>query len=347
MSEFHRTRDYWHFWAGEAVRGFSPVYAAISRSIGDDEALKSLCDERKPHQPPANLLFAAVHFLLLDGRTDPLAQFYPHLGGREDADPEAAFPIFRDFCLRHETEIRTLIAARVTNTNEVRRSVYLMPLLHDAWREAGKPLHLVEMGPSAGLNLVLDRYGYRYHTPEGAAIQVGDTRASLVLDAEWRGRLRDISIPPVARRIGLELNPVDLARADDRRWLKALLWPGRTERFHRLDAALALAVHNPPEIRSGSAIVTLEAAIQEAAQDTVPVVMHSVVMYQFAPELHEAFARIMERTSRQRLVMEVSCEYDGKGFPMVITRHESGVAHPSHVGEAHQHGEWLSWIDAT
>ena len=347
MSEFHRTRDYWHFWAGEAERGFSPVYAALSRRIGDDPALQALCDQRKPHQPPANLLFAAVHFLLLDGRNDPLSEFYPHLGGRNDADPEAAFPLFRDFCLRHEADIRALIAARVTNTNEVRRSTYLMPLLHDAWREAGKPLHLVEMGPSAGLNLVLDRYAYRYRTQEGEGMAIGDARAPLLLDAEWRGPMRAIAIPPIARRIGLELNPVDLAREDDRRWLKALLWPGRTERFHRLDAALAAAVYNPPEIRPGSAVDTLEQALSEAAPDTVPVVMHSVVMYQFAPELHQAFADIMARTSRQRLVMEVSCEYDGKGFPMVITRHENGNTTARCVGEAHQHGEWLSWNDAT
>ncbi len=344
MSDFHRTRAYWHFWAGEALRGSSPVYAAIARRIGDDDDLKSLCDVRKAGQPPANLLFGAVHFLLLGGAKDPLPRFYPHLGGSHDADPEAAFPFFRAFCLRHEKKVRDLIAARVTNTNEVRRSTFLLPMLHAAHEAAGLPLYLVEVGPSAGLNLNFDRYAYRYQDADGQFVTAGDPASPLLLEAELRGRFGAIAVPPIARRVGLELNPVDLSLEEDRRWLKALLWPGLNARFQRLDAALQIAMAAPPPIRSGSALDTLAAALDETPAGSVPVVMHSVVTYQFSPEMNEAFAAIIAMASRHRLVMEVSCEYDGKAYPMMLTRHEGGTKTQERLlGEAHQHGDWLVW----
>src|SRR5437764_238243 len=80
----------------------------------------------------------------------------------------------------------------------------------------------VEIGTRAGLNLFWDRYRY----DSGAAGQAGDPGAPVLLECEVRGeRVPPIParFPPVARRIGLDLFPVDVRDAAAVHWLRALI----------------------------------------------------------------------------------------------------------------------------
>ena len=68
---------------------------------------------------------------------------------------------------------------RSIQTNEVGRSAALLPAL--AVVRAGalavgddRPLALVELGPSAGLNLLLDRYAVTYRRDGAVVATVGD-----------------------------------------------------------------------------------------------------------------------------------------------------------------------------
>lgn len=109
-----------------------------------------------------NLFLAAVQHLLLKGTPHPLSEFYKSSDRTADRaeDPN---PKFRSFCLEHIEEIRRLISARSVQTNEVGRSALLLPAFVLVSRQAQRrPLHLVEIGASAGLNLLWDRYGYDY-----------------------------------------------------------------------------------------------------------------------------------------------------------------------------------------
>ena len=56
-----------------------PLYRALCLVVADDERLLEIATHRRPGQQPANLLFAAVHFLLLDDPTDELARWYPSI----------------------------------------------------------------------------------------------------------------------------------------------------------------------------------------------------------------------------------------------------------------------------
>jgi hypothetical protein len=133
--------------ASRKCAGVSPLYAALGAALAGDRA-------------PPNMLFAAVHALLLDtARDDPLAAHYASLTPHPKP-PEDAFSAFKAFCRKHEDAIAALLARRAVSTNEVGRSACLMPAYARVAALAGEPLRIVEVGASAGLNLLWDRYAY-------------------------------------------------------------------------------------------------------------------------------------------------------------------------------------------
>ena len=168
----------------------------------------------------------------------PLRQFYPNLNGGRRIEDEDPFPFFKDFVNTHLAALRPLIETRVTNTNEVGRSSALHAGFRAVAAEAGGPLNLIEIGPSAGLNLNWDKYRVRYRG-DAESFDAGPPDSPLTIDCALHGD----KLPPiganalVATRVGLELNPVDLSNDAERDWLKALVWPDQVERFERLQKA--------------------------------------------------------------------------------------------------------------
>ena len=154
------------------------------------------------HQP--TVLLAAVHYLLLEGLDHPLAAVY---AGVSDADPG---PLFVDVCLRNRGRVLDMLATRHTNTNEVGRSAVLGPALTTVADELGAPLGLVDVGCSAGLNLLCDRYLLDY----GAAGTTGPPDAAVRIACEVVGGHPPIAsaLPAIAARVGIDRDPVDVDR---------------------------------------------------------------------------------------------------------------------------------------
>ena len=75
----------------EAPHAESPMYAELSYGVSQEAELLALAAETRVGQPPPNMLFAAVHFLLLAGTDHRLAAHYPAIGGA-DRPLEPAFP---------------------------------------------------------------------------------------------------------------------------------------------------------------------------------------------------------------------------------------------------------------
>ncbi|RYG73071.1 DUF2332 domain-containing protein, partial [bacterium] len=142
--------------------GSSALYQALSLRIAEDPEMLTLAAFAQPRQPVPNLLFAAVHAILLrDGDAD-LSPYYGSLVP-DPLPPPGAFPTFRAFALEHGDEIKATLTERLVQTNEVRRAIYLASALARLSREfPERPFHLIEIGTSAGLNLLLDRFGYEY-----------------------------------------------------------------------------------------------------------------------------------------------------------------------------------------
>jgi hypothetical protein len=228
----------------------SPLYARLALGIAEDPEVLAIAAPARPGQPRPNLFLAAVHFLLLQGVSHPLAGFYPSLAAAPapTADP---YPSFRAFCLGHAEALRQLIATRLVQTNEVRRCACLLPgFALVARRGKHRPLALVEIGASAGLNLLWDRYGYEY----SAGRRCGDENSPVQLSCSVRRKAcppLPTAWPAVASRVGLELNPLDVRDADAVLWLRALLWPDEAGRAEMLAGAVHIAQQAPPRLLGG------------------------------------------------------------------------------------------------
>ena len=359
MSEIEANRlslrpEYWRYFAGEAAKGGDcPLYETVSNAIADDAEVQAITLTARPGQPPANMLFAAVHYALLDGAQHELRRYYGHLlkpGEAETAIGPGTYRVFRDFVMTHRPVIDPLIATRVTNTNEVRRCSFLRAGYATIAARMNDPLHIIELGPSAGLNLNWDRYGYRYVHADGRALD-GGPASSLTIDSAWRGETPPPvpSAPPaVAARIGLELNPVDLSSAADRRWLLALLWPGLPDRMERMRKALEIAVQFPPTIRAGDALAHLPEELAAVAPESTPVVAHSMVTYQWNQPMWDRLEAILTEASMQRPVFRlfqdsIERSLDPATYPLRLRVYDAGAMREEVLGEVHHHGAWIAW----
>lgn len=345
--------DYWRYFAGEAGKdGDCPLYEHMSLAIADDPAMQAVTSPARPGQPPANMLFAAVHFVLLGGADHPLRLHYSHLlkaGEREAPVGPGSYELFRDFVAAHRAEIDPLITTRVTNTNEVRRCSYLRAGYAEIAARAGKPLHIAELGPSAGLNLNWDRYAYRY---DGAEVLSGGGSSPLTIDCEWRGSRPPpvpAAHPPVAARLGLELNPVDLTSEADRRWLLALLWPGRPERIERMRKALEIAVAHLPPIRPGNALEALPPQLETVSSSSAAVVTHSMVTYQWNEPMWAQLDDMLRQASRARPVYRLFSDRVAKDdsvslYPLRLWIYDGGEVRRETIASVHHHGAWIEWL---
>jgi hypothetical protein len=113
------------------------------------------------------------------------------------------------------------------------------------------PVHLVEVGASAGAHLRSDRYGYRL-----GGRRFGDPASPVQVTASWRSDepVPDLdAVPPFARVVGIDLAPPDPTDPDDRRWLEALVWPENGHELALLRRALGVLADDPPEVLAGDA----------------------------------------------------------------------------------------------
>jgi hypothetical protein len=320
----------------------SELYAFLSAAILEDAALLELAAQARSGQPPAHMLFAAVQFLLLGGLSHELAAYYPMLGGTRAPDGEAARH-FRDLCLGHRSAITDLLATGLTQTNETRRCAYLLPAFETvAMLGEGRPLALVELGPSAGLNMLWDRYCYDY----GTGRLYGDAGSPVRITTRLRGDVRPPlpdAPPDCSWRVGVDLHPIDLGDELAVRWLEALIWPEHVERVARLRAAVALARAERPSLIAGNALELLPGLLASAPAELTLCLYHTHVTYQFTPAMRSQLEAILRSASETRTVIRLSCE-GGNGHPeLLMQRFAGGQSRTELLAIASGHASWVEW----
>jgi hypothetical protein len=344
----------------EAPAVGSPLYARLAAGVArHDELLAVLAGAPERQQRPTTF-FAAVHDVLLRGVDHPLREHYPRLAARANAPTTDPVDDVRDLVRRHGDELRRLVSERGTQTNEVLRAVALAPALATVAHGVGRPLSLLEVGPSAGLVLRLDRYGYRYRAADGTETAVA---GELELASEVRhGGTPPAHLlpPPVLDRLGLDRAPVDVTDEDDVRWLRACVWPEHLERAERLDAALELAREDPPRLVRGDMLDDLRAAAASLDPDGHLVIVHCVALMYLAPARRQAWRDHVAELSREGPVDVIAFEDHriepyGDLFPAdlpgadgvhgIVARSSYRAGEVSHtlLGRAHMHGRWVGW----
>ncbi|WP_315761242.1 DUF2332 domain-containing protein [Sphingomonas sp. Y38-1Y] len=158
-------------------------------------------------------------------------------------------------------------------TNEPGRSAALMLGLIHAARTFGQPLDLLEIGSSAGLNLLIDRYAF-----DLGGLRIGPDGSPVTLTPEWRGPPPEPVAIDIASVRGVDIAPLDLTVPADADRLRAYVWADHPDRFARLDAAIAMFAADPPRLDQGDAADWVEARLAEPQPaGHTRVLMHSVV----------------------------------------------------------------------
>jgi hypothetical protein len=174
-------------------------------------------------------------------------------------------------------------------TNEPGRAAVLYAALLWLTERHGKPIRLLELASSAGLNLLVDRYCYVVGGEE-----LGDPASPVRIVEPWQPG-PDIDVPDAARRLriveraGCDLAPLDPADRDQRLVLLSYIWPDEPERLARTRAALDMAAADPPRVDAANAREWLEGQ-PPPPPDTLTVVWHSVFRQYLPPGEWETLA---------------------------------------------------------
>jgi hypothetical protein len=298
----------------QEARGRSRAYEILAAEVASDPAVLAFLATLPPAKRQPNLLFAAARYLL--GRPAEIASLRALVAGR---GPELA----------------AVIHARRTQTNEPARCTSLLPAL----MLLPQPLALLEVGASAGLTLLPDRYSYDY---AGHRITGTDPHAP-VLRCEPRGPVPlPERVPDVRWRAGLDLNPLDVTNDADVRWLDCLLWPGERGRKQRLAGAIATARRDPPAVHRGDLLTDLPALARQAPPGATLVIYHSAVLGYLSHAERRQFAETVRGLDAVWLSNDVTLDVPvtapGEAAFQLVRDGRTLLA------TADTHGTWLHWL---
>ncbi len=267
----------------------APLYSALCLAGAEDREIVELATHAQPGAQPVFHLLTAVHYLVLGNPDDPLARYFPTLAA-EPLPAQEAWPDFKLFCRTRRGEIlETLANTTVQTTFADRCATILAPI---AWvaNAAGEPLHLIEIGCSAGVLLTFDRYAYEF---EGRA-RFGAADAPLTFSSSIKGD-PPLRIPRIASRTGLDLRPLDARKPEERRWLIAQIFPEYLHQREQLDVALDAVAETDIRMVKGDALETLPGLLTE--MDDPICVFHSVCLSYWTEQARAELDAMLARAS--------------------------------------------------
>jgi hypothetical protein len=268
--ERNLVRDTYLKFAEEEARDKSPLYRRLSLCLAQDQDLIAFLSGLPPAKRQPNLLLAAVRYL---------------------AKSTLDWDEFKRFVLNNDEQLRALMLARSTQTNEPARCSVLLPLL----AMLPGPLALLEVGASAGLCLLPDHYRYDYNGHRLDGPYAGPRAPLFQCHVEGSMPLPRV-VPQIVWRAGLDLNPLDVTSQEDVEWLEALVWPEQEARLERLRLSIEAARSQPPLVRRGDLRNDLAKLASEAPTDATLVVFHTAVLVYLASQKdRNAFAESVGR----------------------------------------------------
>ncbi len=279
-----------------------------------------------------------IHALHLAGTAPALAPIYR---GEEAED----LAVIGGVMAAHEAALLPWLGGP-PQTNEAGRSANFIAAM--LWlAEQGLPARLacLEIGSSAGINLMLDRYRY-----DLGGVVVWPDDAVMDFAPEWHGARppsRDIAIVSAK---GCDVAPVDLSDPVQALRLKAYIWPEHTVRFERMDAAVRAASARKPDLVEATAADFVEAELAKPQEPgTTRMLMHSIV-WQYVPADQQArVTAAMEaagaKATPERPLAWVMVEADRTVHRHKLTaRHWPGGTEEVQLAWSHPHGADVEWL---
>lgn len=323
---FDVKRQYRQF-AEIECKGYSELYYGLALAVSEDDDLAGFVADMPVTQP--NLFLASIQLL-----TGPTGM------------PTSAREL-RTFVNRRAGEVRAVMHARRTQTNEVGRCAVLLPALPPG------PLALIEVGASAGLCLLFERYHYDF-----GSTRLGPRSSPVHLRCATTGSVPlPGAVPRIVWRRGLDSRPIDVHDDDAVRWLLACVWPEHDERRRRLEGAIEAARADPPVVYAGDLVDDVPALLAEAPDDVQLVVFHSAVLSYVSRERRQTFTDVLTHASRRRNIIWLSNESTGLApdltapkpsgslrFVVARTHLTNGQRRSEMLALAHPHGAELAWL---
>jgi hypothetical protein len=245
-------------------------------------------------------------------------------------DLDAAFDQYAEFLARWVVE-------QDVQTNEVQRAWGLLPAFLSI--ADGRPLDVLELGPSAGLNLLWDRYRYRYSTGSWGDGPLELTGASRVPPPAELLRRR----VTVGRRRGIDLNPVDVTTEHGARLLQAFVWADQGERLDRVRRAIDVVRHDPPELMRGDYVESLPVLLRDRFDGAQLVVFQTASMMYLDAAASARLRNALHDAARDEPLVFISTGRapNDDGFALELERYPDGRV--VRLGVFDFHGEWLEW----
>lgn len=236
-------------------------------------------------------------------------------------------------------------------TNEAGRSASIMAgLLWLAQRVTPK-FELFELGASAGVNTMLDRYCFRLGNT-----QTGPESSPMQIEPEWRGDGGSPPMPPEQFEIvsveGCDVAPIDLSDTASALRLKSYVWPDAPARMARIDAAIQLAGEAAPKLAKQDAAEFVDDFLNRPQKPGTTRAMFHSIMWQYMPasvqaSIIAAFEAAGAKATPESPLAWIALETDPATF-----RHELKVRYwvggvddgqSALLCHAHPHGAWVEW----
>ena len=324
----------------------APNYAAICTAVADGltrgtEVGRRLLDW--PGEPTKDALplrfIGGLHALVRAGADDELAASF-----RGEVPAEWLAPMLERVLAAHESALLPWLDGP-PQTNEPGRSAALMCGLMEIARRHGSKIEVLEIGSSAGLNLLIGRYGF-----DLGGTRVGPADAPVVLRPDWTGEAPDPVAVEIVSARGCDVAPMDATDPAVEARLSAYVWAEVPARLARLRTAIGM-VRDQRGVRIDRADAAdwVEARLAEPqAEGVTRVLMHSVV-WQYLPADTQARVRAAMTAAGARATAErplgwVMMEPNRAVAHQVMrVRSWPGHAEPEVLGVSHAHAAWIRY----
>jgi hypothetical protein len=336
--------------AEHAARNSAPGTGAVCRAMIALARGDTMCGARIANWP-GSVIKDAMPLRLAGGLHDLFrCGVEPKLGAvyrSELTDQSVIDSLIGEIVARHDADLLPWFDGP-PQTNEAGRSANFVAALHWLASRVVPAFEIMEIGSSAGMNLLIDRYRY-----DLGGVVSGPADAPIMIRPEWRGPPPPGDAFTITSVRGCDLTPIDVRNdaAADR--LRAYIWPEMAERFARMDAGIALIHEYGVNLVQADAADWIEAqlALPQTA-DSTRVLVHSIVWQYLPVEAQTRITMAMETAAAaatlERPLAWIAVETNRDTFQHeLMVRHWPSSGGMALLGSSHAHGQWIEWRGAS